>query len=142
MYAMIEPVQFENGSLKAIPKDKLRKSDLSVCRGNYGHGEAARRNIVVPQIAKDPSKIDRGYVWATAREIRDIQLGNMKSGAICVVDDGLKNFRAHAVLGYAEAPDGMKEKDLANFRLAARGDLLKLFEKRGPPRDWSNWVFN
>lgn len=142
VYAVIDPLQFSSGSLKQIKSDKLKHDDLSVCRSKFTSGEAARKSIVVPQIAKDPSRIDMGYLWATAREIRGIQLPNVKLGAFCVVDDGLEQFRAHAVLGYATAPDGVDVSKLASLRQSARGDLLLLFQRRGLPRDWSNWVFN
>ncbi|MER8374427.1 hypothetical protein [Mesorhizobium sp. M1406] len=139
VYALIDPDQIEGGGIKDFKKERLKKSELSVCRAWDASAEEARAYIVAKQLEKIATRTDEGYAWTPAKDIRAIRLTGLDIGAFCVVDDGLEDFKAHAVLGYSKAPEGYDGNKLANQREAARGNLLLLFSKSR--RGWEDWSF-
>ncbi|RWE78781.1 hypothetical protein [Mesorhizobium sp.] len=140
VYALIDPDQIQRGTIQAISKSRLKKSDLSVCRAQETTAQEAWKNIVVGQLENIPTRIDEGYAWARASEIRNLKLARPNIGAFCVIDDGLKHFGSHAVLGFSPAPQGFDSNTIANDREAARGNLLRLFQRRGVCK-WTDWSF-
>ncbi|RVA87948.1 hypothetical protein, partial [Mesorhizobium sp. M7A.F.Ca.CA.004.02.1.1] len=74
VYALIDPDQIESGSIKAIPKERLKKAELSVCRAWEATAVEAWENIMQGQLAKNHQRKDAGYIWASAGEIRKIRL--------------------------------------------------------------------
>lgn len=135
VYSLIEPDNFVEGSLKALKHDRLKKSELSVCRAWYIDGTSAREKTVSGQLQRDEKRLERGFAWALCSEIRDIKLESLGVGAFCIVDDAMEDFPAHAHLGYSQV------EDKKNERQSARGDLLKLLEKRGFVTNWAGEPF-
>lgn len=135
VYSLIEPDNFLEGSIKALKHDRLKKGELSVCRAWYIDGEDAREKTVAGQLRRDEKRRERGFAWAICSEIRDIKLESLGVGAFCVIDDAMEDFPAHAHLGYSQV------EDKKNERQSARGDLLKLLEKRGFNTNWSEEPF-
>jgi hypothetical protein len=134
VYALIEPL---TSSVKLFSKSQLQRGELSVCRADFCTGEEAHASIVKPLLEKVVDRIDNGFLYALCSEIRSIPLGDSSYGAFCVVDDGLVDYAAHAHLGYSIPP----EEKLRNFREAARGNLLKIFQKRGEKAEWTGHPF-
>lgn len=135
VYAMIDPDTAPN-SVARISKSKLDAGELSVARASYCTAAEAREKIVAPQLDRDSTRKDLGYLWAVCSEIRAVRLGmsDLAQGAFCVHDAALKDFPAHAHLA-CSAPVDNKHR---NFKAAARGDLLKVFEARGV-FEWAVW---
>lgn len=136
VYSLIDPETFLNGSLKALKHDRLKKGQLSITRAKYISGVEARQKTVVGQLERDSNRSEHGFAWALCDEIRDIKLESQAIGAFCVVDDALEGFAAHAHVGYSQVDD--KKND----RTAARGELLRLLERRGYINDWSGEPFH
>lgn len=135
VYSLIEPDSFVEGSIKALKHDRLKKGQLSICRAWYIDGKDAREKTVSGQLQRDDRRIERGFAWALCSEIRDIKLESLGVGAFCIVDDAMEDFPAHAHLGYSLV------EDKKNDRQSARGDLLKLLERRGFKTDWTEEPF-
>lgn len=116
--------------------NKLKKRDLSVCRGDHSRYSDLLRYVVEPQLANKPAREYKGYYWATCSEIRDIAAeltgkehsDNRTVGAFCVVDDALGDYTAHAVIGFSHPDNDFWKK---NNREAARGNLLIAVQRRG-----------
>jgi hypothetical protein len=123
-------------TLEIFSNSKLKAGTLSVCRAAHCTFDEMLKAVV----GSTQSDEFKGYSWALSLEIREIlaKRNNMrdktpaltpkKVGAFCLVDDGEPNYRAHACLSYS--------RPTANFwmlhdSIAARGDLLIAFEKRG-----------
>lgn len=137
VYALVEPLTYQGGSVTAISKGKLQRAEQSVCRAEMCTGDFARTKIVDALREKDPTRLDHGFVYAPASEIRSITLGNTSEGAFCVVDDGLEDFEAHAILSFS-IPSDIKFR---SHREAARGNLLLLFKQRGEIKNWDSPPF-
>ncbi|OHV80071.1 hypothetical protein [Ensifer sp. LCM 4579] len=135
VYVLVESLTFENGSVKALKHERLKKSEMSVCRAQYIKGSEAKALTTDAMVANGNDRVDRGYVYALCSEIRSIGLPSLGVGAFCVVDDAFEHYPAHAHLGYSNVDD--KKND----RVAARGNLLKLFQKRGISYNWSGTPF-
>ncbi len=58
------------------------------------------KNIVQPQINKNPNRFLKGVLIAVCADVRKIAIENPhpNTRAICVIDDGSKNDMAHAHL--------------------------------------------
>lgn len=135
VYVLVEPETFEKGSIKALKHDRLKKTDMSVCRATHIAGADAKALTTDEMLRKNPSRTDEGYVYALCSEIRGISLPIAKVGAFCVVDDAYSHFPAHAHIGYSDIDDKKNE------RVTARGNLLRLFQRRGIRYDWSSEPF-
>lgn len=136
VYSLIDPETFAEGSIKALKHDRLKKGQLSITRAKYISGAEARQKTVLGQLERDSRRTEYGFAWAICDEIREIKLESLSIGAFCVVDDALEGFGAHAHLGYSQVDDKKNE------RTAARGDLLRLLERRGHISDWSGEPFH
>jgi hypothetical protein len=86
-------------------------------------------------VSNRTDRTDQGFAFALCAEIRAISLGQQGIGAFCVIDDAYEHFPSHAHLGYSES------EDRKNDRLAARGNLLLLFKKRGIFTEWAGYPF-
>jgi hypothetical protein len=131
VYVLVEPLSFEKGSVKALKHERLKKTDMSVCRAQFLSAGEAKLLTTDTMIANDTTREDKGYVWALCSEIREIFLPLAQKGAFCVVDDASEHFHAHAHIGYSDIDDKKNE------RLVARGNLLKLLQRRGIFNDWA-----
>jgi hypothetical protein len=137
VYALIDPLTAAQGSLKEFSNSGLKKGTVSVCRASHCTAEEARREIVGRVREKAPDRTFQGAVWTSALEIRTIRLGTFGIGAFCVIDDGDKDYNAHALLSYSEVTD----LKIRNERQVARGDLYDLFMKNGKKENWSDCPF-
>ena len=137
VYALVEPITYRDGSVTLISKSKLKDNEQSVCRAHYCTGADAKSKITEALIERDPSRIDQGFLYAHASEIRAVLLGETGEGAFCVIDDGLDGFEAHAVLGFSN-PSDVKFR---SHREAARANLVELLKSRGTFTDWSGPPF-
>jgi hypothetical protein len=137
VYALIDPLTFETGSVKAISKSGLKAGDVSLCRAHYCTGDLARQLIVGELQTKNPTRADHGFLYAQATEIRELKLGTSDVGAFCLIDDGMPHYAAHAHLAYSIPKDGK----LRNHRETARADLLETLRKRGQFATWDGAPF-
>lgn len=135
VYALVDPLSFEQGSIKALKHDRLKKSELSVCRATYVTGEQAKALTTDVMIASNATRTDEGFAWAICSEIREIKLDAIGKFAFCVIDDAYAHFPAHAHIGYSDVDDKKNE------RAEARGNLLLLLKRRGIFKDWSGLPF-
>jgi hypothetical protein len=133
VYVLLDPDHWTNGALApaAFSKSKLAADDLSVCRNRYASAAQTYKHVVAPQIKKDPRRRVVGAVKARCGDIRDITVGNgTNERFICVIDDGLIGYPAHAVLGYSENTKQPKFWQ-RNSRTAVRGELTRVFNLGG-----------
>ena len=134
VFACIHPETAPERGVAMLPKEKLKKTDLSVCRGAYSSHDDLLEHVVKPQLSKKPERIYKGYYWVVCKEIRDIiavqkkENSDKTAGAFCVVDDALPDYTAHAVIGFSRPSDNFWSK---HDREAARGDLLIAVQCRG-----------
>ena len=135
VYVLVDPLSFEDGSIKSLRHDHLKKSQMSVVRASFITGTTARALTVEVMVANNNQRVDCGYAYAMCQEIREIRLGQLGVGAFCVIDDAFEHFPAHAHIGYSNTDD--KKND----RLTARGNLLLLFKKRGIFENWAGVPF-
>jgi hypothetical protein len=126
VYILVDPLTVMNGSVKEFSKSQLKRGDLSVCRAKHCTTSEAERAIVQPLLSK-PGRSFEGALWMPCQRIRSITLGESRVGAFCVIDDGLQDYRAHAVLAFSTPQD----EKLRNEREAARGNLKDLFRENG-----------
>jgi hypothetical protein len=127
-YVVLEPEHWSEGNLTlaAFAKSKLEEG-LSVYRPAHCTALAAHGHIVSGALARDPSKSLVGCLATTCSEIRDLSVLGERS--ICVIDDGEAAFPAHASLTFSQAIRIATK----SIKVAARGDLVLAFTRRGPP---------
>jgi hypothetical protein len=138
VFALVKPLTANAGSVANLSTSKLKARNLSVCRGDYSSYADLIRNVVEPQLNRDPSREYIGYHWAPCHEIRSIMTqpsgaGKMSPpsqpvGAFCVIDDAVDGYPAHAVIGFSKPNPKFWEK---HDRQAARGNLLLVLQRRG-----------
>jgi hypothetical protein len=137
VFACIHPETAPERGVSMFPMEKLKKFDLSVCRGDYSEHSDLLSHVVRPQLAKYPAREYKGYYWTTCEEIRDVvapvasgqaHSDNRTVGAYCVVDDALGDYTAHAVIGFSRPENNFWKK---HDRQAARGNLLIAVQRRG-----------
>jgi hypothetical protein len=132
VYVLVEPDHFRNGELQnaAFSHTKLKSGTLSVCRAAFSsHAEVQREVIDKLLTSSGGSRRFVGLFRAICRDIRDIALVYPKlSRAVCVIDDGQPNYRAHAHLSYSAFAE---EKDywVRNSRQAVRANVIAAFGK-------------
>lgn len=132
VYALIEPDNYRDGSAQAFSKSRLKQGQLSVCRSAHARLEDARQAILDGMLAKDPNRSDRGIMWAPSDDIRMLRWPGTDEQAICLVDHGFKDYRAHAHIGLSNPSD----PNTRNGFEAVRGQLLSVFRKNGCPLAW------
>jgi hypothetical protein len=141
VYALINPLNVtnEDGTIKvaAFSKSGLKRGDLSVCRASLITGADAKAKTVDIIVAKQPGRSDSGYLVAKCGDVRAIKLGETAVRAICVNDDGLEDFQAHAHLAYSNP----QEEKMRNHREAARAELTTLFQVNGVSVNWDGPPF-
>lgn len=132
---VIEPLQWKDGGLipSAFGISKLRTGDLSVARAQWCSGDDLQKNVVKPALERDTNRKLIGGLTARCAQIRAITALPEKVRAVCVIDDGLEDHSAHAVLSFRCLGDD-KNFWQRNDREAVRANLLQLFESSGPPR--------
>jgi hypothetical protein len=123
--------------LRVFENGKLAKKELSVCRAEHCSFDEMMAAVVNPQLLSKPARRFQGFYYARSDEIRAImaQLRTEENkpaldevGAFCVIDDGLPEYPAHAVLGYAKPdPDFWSKND----KQAARANLFDVMRRRG-----------
>ena len=138
VYALVNPltVTEEGGilSITNISNGRLKAGDVSVCRAQHCTGEEAKAAIIGKMKAEYK---DCGFLAALCSEIRAIVLGDGITRGICVDDDGLPDFPAHAHLGYSAPYD----RHLRNGQQASRANLLYAFKKRDVFPLWQGDMF-
>lgn len=137
VYFAIDPTTASAKSIKEFSRSKLKDFDMSVCRSAYCSEGDALNSVFAPVKQKNPDAGFIGALWAFAKEIRAIPLGDTFS-AFCVLDDGLDNYAAHAVMGFSLPTDSR----LMNNRAAARLDLRYLFLRRGLKEELGHCPFS
>lgn len=131
VYALIEPRTSQVGSVVHFTTGDWRGRQISVCRARACDFATFYDRAVAGQVAKGSTF--KGYVWATAAEIRQIKVVNTKGeeqdiGAVCVIDASLENFEAHARMGECSPGGDFWGR---HQRLAARLQLQKVLLSRG-----------
>jgi hypothetical protein len=136
VYVLVDPDHWQEGELQpqAFSKSQLAKGQLSVCRPLYCTKEEVLSQVVSPLISKKPFRRLVGCLEASVAQVRGILLEDPPKRAICVVDDGLPLYPAHAVLGFSEITFTSRfwEK---NCRIAIRSNLALAFGVQGGPTD-------
>jgi len=128
---IIDPLQWQNGKLipAAFSKTRLKSCSLSVARGNHSTLAEINSHVVHPQLAK-PGRRLVGSCKTQCSIIRSI-IGDQDSARLfCVIDDGLDDYPAHAVIGFS---DHTKSDNFwsRNQRTAAIANLSLAFERNG-----------
>ncbi|SFQ13904.1 hypothetical protein [Tranquillimonas alkanivorans] len=133
IYCLIHPDLFDaaSGELKnkAFSKSILKKSELSVVRKPYSSEADTKANVVDPQVQRNPSRRFCGALTAPTKAIR--ALAGSSPQDVCVADDGLPGFPAHAHLGFSEEVAAQSKSVLE----AVRSNLIDVFNAGGGPRD-------
>jgi hypothetical protein len=126
VYILLQPDHWAEGLLTAaaFAKSRLSSGTLSVCRAARCTADEANASIVQPQLQKDSRRVLVGALRARCSDIREIKVEAQR--AVCVIDDGLANFPAHAVLAYSEATKQEKFWE-RNQRSAVRAELARVF---------------
>jgi hypothetical protein len=134
VYMLLNPDHWENGKLKkaAFSKSKLKEGDLSVCRADYCTADGAYEHAVKPQLERNPARQFVGALRALCADIRGIAVDDPPKQAICVIDDGLDSYPAHALLAYSDATKSEKFW-LRNNQEAVRANLTLVFGINGGP---------
>jgi hypothetical protein len=109
----------------AFSKTKLRETKLSIVRRKFASEDILKEVVISPQLKNDPKREFCGVIIADCREIRC--LSNITTRDVCVVDDGMPNFQAHAHLGYSEAVSQQSK----STQVAVRANLIAIFERNG-----------
>lgn len=131
VYALIEPRTSRVGSVVYFTTNDWKERQISICRAKVCSYAAFYDQAVAGQVAKGSAY--KGFVWATAGEIRNINAVNDKGevqpvGAVCVIDDALDGFPSHARMGECRPDTKFWAK---HQRLAARMQLTKVMLGRG-----------
>ena len=141
VYLLIDPRQIKDGELTstAFSKKELKQGTLSICRAGYSTAEDAKRNIFEPQFNKNSERKLVGAYKAICLNVRTIYATNRNTQqsagrAFCVIDDGERNFPAHAVLAYSDITKKDKFWD-KNDQTAVRENLIELFQNHSKPLD-------
>lgn len=136
VYVLLDPPLWKNGDLVAgaFSKSRLDAGDLSVCRAAYSSAEDAYKNIVEPQLARHQGEWTLvGAFRALCRDIRGLFTDHPPVRVVCVVDDGLEAFPAHAHLAYSDATRAKGFWNNRNQRQAVRANLIQVFRANGGP---------
>jgi hypothetical protein len=138
VFALVIPLTADTRSVAILNKTQLKQKQLSMCRAEYCSYDEMYRNVVIPQLEKDPSRKYCGYHWVTCKQIRDIAANPVPAasespmpgivGAFCVIDDGNENYPAHTRVGEARPQSDFWRK---HNREAARGNLVSILQQRG-----------
>lgn len=140
VFALVLADSADELSTEIFQNKKLKQKRQSFCRSTHCTFEEMYNLVVTPQVSAPGSLEYKGYLWATAGEIRSIVAERNKSrdktphltpervGAFCVIDDGEDNYRAHAWVGYANPLPNFWSLHESN---QARGDLLLALKRRG-----------
>ncbi|GLI23426.1 hypothetical protein GGQ86_003039 [Xanthobacter flavus] len=130
LYVLLDPDDINDGQIAAtaFKKSDLKSCSLSVCRVEYSESSEVFDRIVNPKLEKNSERQLVGGFSVICSRIRDLAIDGRRT--FCVIDDGLEDYCAHAVIGFS---DVTKEKDYwqKNNREKARADLVYLFESGG-----------
>ena len=126
---ILDPTHYENGRIKkaAFPKNQLDAETLSVCRASYSSPEEINDQVVAPMMARNPRKSFVGVLRAVCREIRALVIEPEAVRVICVIDDGLEHYRAHAHLGFSGTTRVEGFWAVPNRKEAVRANLARAF---------------
>ncbi|MDF3381956.1 MULTISPECIES: hypothetical protein [unclassified Sulfitobacter] len=131
VYCLIDPDLIDKGTgelkKKAFSKSVLSKTDLSVVRADYSSEAEIWDCVVTPQLKTNPARIFCGVLVAQASDIRGIADCTIQD--VCVADAGLKNFAAHAHLGFSSEVASSNK----SVQVAVRANLIDVFNRRGGP---------
>jgi hypothetical protein len=134
VYVLVDPDHYKNGELQkaAFSQTRLKEGTLSVCRAQHSSRIEIQREIIDKLLKGTPAPGRRKFVGlfrAICRDIRSITLEYpRRNRAICVIDDGQPNYKAHAHLSYS-AIAGEKDYWARNSRQAVRANLIDAFGK-------------
>ncbi len=140
VFALVLDDSANEQSIKIFPNNRLKDKQQSFCRSTHCTFEKMYDHVVKPQLSAPNPLEYKGYLWAPVSEIRSIvaernnardktpDLTPVSVGALCVIDDGEVDYRAHARVGYANPrPTFWRLHD----SVAARGNLLLALQRRG-----------
>lgn len=114
-------------------KKNLENAEFSISRKTHLNGSLTYDIVVVPQISKLNSEAKcHGYLEFDCAAIRNIKAFEPPVRCICVIDDGLEHFPAHAVLSI----NNHVEKNDNSFKHTAIGNLFKLVKDNDIKTDW------
>jgi hypothetical protein len=140
IFVLVLRSEDDERSHNILRNGRLKDKNQSLCRPHHCTFAEMRDAVVKPQINSGEPVVYKGYLWATAGEIRSIIAERNKTrdkspgltpenvGAFCVIDDGTEDYRAHARTGYA---DPIKSFWTLHETVAARLALVEALWQRG-----------
>lgn len=131
---LLDPDQWQEGALtqSAFPMDRLKTGTVSLVRREHSSSNEVQEQVVTPQLTRNPNRKLVGGLAVVCSEVRALLTNADQVKALCVVDDGREDFRAHSVMGFSEATK-IEKFWSRNARAAVRGNLMTLFENSGAP---------
>lgn len=129
LYILLDPDYWTNGCLTkaAFSKSKLLEKRLSVARKSYSDEAEITRKVVQPHIRRRPERRLVGVLVAQCKQVRQILMEDSAERAVCVIDDGQRDYQAHAHLGFSDHRPTYWTK---NRQQAVRASLVEVFSSQ------------
>jgi len=122
-YVLVQPDYYDGLKLlaQAFSTSKMTEGNFSVYRPEHCTVENVIAQVVVPLHARNEERLFPGCISAICRDIRAITQDDRR--AVCVLDDGLPDFPAHATLGFSE----YVRAQTRSVKIAVRANLCRVF---------------
>lgn len=133
LYVLMDPEHWDPRLRRlknyAFSKSTLMNGELSVCREGHSSPREVCQKIIRPLRVKNPARKFVGLLRAICGDVRALMIVPSNVRVFCVVDDGMPDFRSHALIGFSESAKGMIGDP--NWKVAARANLIRVFQING-----------